>query len=430
VLLLHLSDIHFRAGEVGTAMDPNAHLRNELLRDAKEQCERLGKVPEAVLLSGDVAFAGDIAEYEYALSWLNELCAACGTTVASVFTIPGNHDVVRKIASRNVIQSLHRDIKQTGEIALDALLRGLLSEEEGKRLLYESIASYNAFAVQFFCDLLPPDRTIAERKLYFDDGSALHISGLNSTFVSSANDEPGSLFVDPASFGLKREPGVEHLVLCHHPYNWLGNGRALNDFLNDVARIHLFGHEHTNRIEVARDWLRVAASAAHPDRQERGWEPGYNLLELDVTGEGSKRYLDVSVHVRVWQPNPGQFRPKMDRGNVDAFRQRFELEPWTRPSHAEVPAGQTMSAELADPSETAEREKADPMDSLRDISVRFFKLTLSQKSAIAGKLELIEEEDANQPDFERFRRIFIRARQRDKVEQLDAEVRAVQQAKI
>ncbi len=37
------------------------------------------------------------------------------------------------------------------------------------------------------------------------------------------------------------------------------------------------------------------------------------------------------------------------------------------------------------------------MDTLRDISIRFFKLTLSQKSAIAGKLNLLEEEDGDVP---------------------------------
>ena len=62
------------------------------------------------------------------------------------------------------------------------------------------------------------------------------------------------------------------------------------------------------------------------------------------------------------------------------------------------------------------------MDTLRDISIKFFKLTLSQKSAIAGKLNLLEEEDANQPDFERFRRVFLRARDRGLVDDLDREV--------
>ncbi|ANK01090.1 hypothetical protein ADP73_05720 [Serratia plymuthica] len=65
------------------------------------------------------------------------------------------------------------------------------------------------------------------------------------------------------------------------------------------------------------------------------------------------------------------------------------------------------------------------MDNLRNVSIKFYKLTLSQKSAIAGKLGLIEEEDRDQPDFERFRRVFIRARDRGMIEVLEKEIRAI-----
>lgn len=425
MLLLHLSDIHFRKGEVGTAMDPNAHLRRELLRDAAAQCERIGAAPDAVLVSGDVAFAGDPDEYAYALSWLDQLCRECGTTLSAVFVIPGNHDVVRSVASRTLIQTIHRAIKDTNDIALDGLLRGLLSEEEASRLLYEALGPYNSFAGQFFCDLLPPERTIAQRDLFLNDGSILRLSGFNSAFVSSAADRKGDLFVDPACMQLVRDRGVEHAVMCHHPYAWLRQGDALRDFLNDVARVHLFGHEHTNRIEMGRDWVRIAASAAHPDRTELGWEPGYNLLELKVEGTGADRRLEIGAHIRVWQQRPGEFRPKTDRG-AEVFRQSIRLDVWTAtaPTEGETAPGEAPSVAAADLlSPIQEPVRSDPMDTLRDVSIQFFKLTLSQKSAIAGKLNLLEEEDANQPDFERFRRVFLRARDRGLVNDLDREVK-------
>ncbi len=423
MLFLHLSDIHFRRGEVGVAMDPNFHLRNELVHDAERMCARLGP-PDAVLISGDIAFAGHPDEYAFALTWLEDLCARCQTTLASVFTIPGNHDVVRHVASRPVIQALHRDIKAASPISLDSTLRGLLSDEESSRLLYEAISPYNLFAGQFFCDLLPPERMIAKRSLTLNDGSTLQLSGYNSAVVSSAADQPNDLFVDPACFQLTRERGVEHVVLCHHPYHWLRQGDRLRDHLNDVARLHLFGHEHTNRIEMGRDWVRLAASAAHPDRAETGWEPGYNLIELQVIGTGTDRRLDVRIHVRVWQTAPGRFRPKMDRED-DVFCQTIRLDSWTRPAPvteavADIPPPPEAPSGPHTPPDPA---RSDPMDTLRDISVRFFKLSLSQKSAIAGKLGLLEDEDINQPDFERFRRVFIRARERGLVQDLDREVR-------
>ncbi len=428
MLLLHLSDIHFRKDEVGTAMDPNASLRNELLLDAENMCNRIGKAPTAVLVSGDLAFAGDPAEYEYALTWLGELCTRCGTTLSSVFVIPGNHDVVRKVTSRNVIQALHKDIKNASEVALEGTIRGLLRDEEAGRLLYEGLDPYNFFAQQFFCDLLPPERTTTTRDLALNDGSILRLVGFNSAFVSSAADKKDDLFIDPACFQLRRERGVEYLVACHHPYSWLRQGDNLRDHLNAFSRVHLFGHEHTSRIELARDWIRVAASAAHPDRTEPGWEPGYNLIEMDVDGQDNDRRLKVTVHVRVWQSRPPEFRAKTDRGK-DAFRQEIQLDAWTSPALTQLSTRvepllhvTPQVGEIDTP--VVELARSDAMATLRDISVRFFKLSLSQKSAIAGKLGLIEDEDINQPDFERFRRVFARAQAQGKVEALDHEVRA------
>ena len=248
-------------------------------------------------------------------------------------------------------------------------------------------------------------------------------SGLNSAFVSSIADKPGDLFVDPAAFQIKREAGVEHLVMCHHPFGWLRQGVPLMDHLNDVARLQLFGHVHVNRVELGRDYVRVAASAAHPDRTEPGWEPGYNLIELVVEVDGAKRVMKIGTHVRVWQNRPGEFRAKMDRGD-DVFRHTIPLEDL-----APSPTGTAPSASLPEPTSTGlaallKQVTVNSMDSLRDISVQIFKLTLSQKSAIAGKLNLLEEQDVNEPDFERFRRAFIRARDRGLIEDLDREVKA------
>ncbi|MGZ8236509.1 MAG: metallophosphoesterase family protein [Methylobacter sp.] len=111
MLLLHLSDIHFRREEVGTPLDPNNHLRNELLLDAEQMCKHLKKVPIAILISGDIAFAAHADEYAFALTWLEKLAVSCGTTIESVFVVPGNHDVVRSMASRPSVQAYHRDIK-------------------------------------------------------------------------------------------------------------------------------------------------------------------------------------------------------------------------------------------------------------------------------------------------------------------------------
>lgn len=390
-------------------------------------CRKLGKAPSAILITGDIAFAAHHDEYVFALAWLETLAAACGTTSESIFVVPGNHDVVRNMAAKPMVQALHEQIKSTNPILVDNVLRGILSDSDASRVLYAPLDEFNLFAGQFFCDVSAPMRTIATRDLLLNDGSTLRLTGFNSALVSSHADKVGDVFVDPACFQISRERGIEHVVLCHHPFSWLRQGENLKSHLNDVARLQLFGHEHTNRIELQRDTVRIAASAAHPDRAEYGWEPGYNIINLQVKNVGHERKLCVEAHVRIWQSTPGQFRAKMD-GQQDVFRHEINLDGWTAlpvaDNIAAFPAPFVPKTDLAEkPSEVRESGNGF-VDTLRSISVRFFRLTLSQKSAIAGKLGLLEDEDMNQPDFERFRRVFERARDRNLVAELDTEVSA------
>ncbi len=426
MLILHLSDIHFRKIEVETAQDPNFHLRNEIIRDVVNQCGILG-VPDVIVVSGDIAFAGHPDEFKFATEWLNELCVACGATLQCVFVCPGNHDVVRDQADRNLVQLIHRSIKQAENP--NAEISKQLRDVDARRLLYESLDNYNAFALQFFCDLLPPERTRATRDVFLNDGSILRLWGLNSALVSSGKDKERDLFVDESSFQITRTAGVVNLVIAHHHLSWLRQAQSLEDHLNDVAPIQMFGHVHTNRI--VRDvggYMRLTASAANPDRHESGWEPGYNLLEVNIHGANSERVLHLRAHVRVWQNAPGLFRSKRFRES-DVWELSVGLEAWTPPRANVSPA--TSDAQLAfAPALKASGQlpkEGGVMNQLRDVGLRFYRLSFSKKLEIAGKLELLDDSDMNQPDYERFRRVFQRAYERGIIELLEKAVQEAEQ---
>ena len=420
MLLIHLSDIHFRSTDIGTAQDPNFALRNEILRDCAAMCGQIQKRPDAIILSGDVAFAGQKEEYEFATTWLDQLAEACGVSISEVFVCPGNHDVDRKLASRGINQALHSTIKTAPEVSRQAVIQGLLQEEDTARFLYQPLDAYNLFAGQFFCDLSAPDRTRAVRDLSFLDGSILRLWGLNTAFVSSAADKQGDLFVDGASLQITRDAGVENVVILHHPTTWLRNGQELSDNLNAVARLQLSGHEHIGRIEQHLRFVKLRASAAHPDRHEPNWAPGYNLIELEVEGVGEARSLSVNVHVRTWSAVTQRFQAQTNEAGGPVWSQSIALEAW-QPSHRpEAEAVQTPLGDSADPPTPAD------MGSLREIGVQFYTLSFSKKIEIVGRLELLEDSDINVPDFERFRRVFERAYERG---QLDALRAAVTEAK-
>jgi hypothetical protein len=236
--------------------------------------------------------------------------------------------------------------------------------------------------------------------------------------VSGEHDKERSLFVDVAARQISSEPGSINVILCHHPYPWLANGESFADHLATVSPLHLFGHVHTNRIELNRDFVRVSASAAHPDRQERGWEPGYNFIELALAGTKDAPKLKVQVHVRIWQDRPDQFRAKEDRNRSDVFEQEIALDAWRRSELAASvidTAQPTAQPKISSPSE-------DNMESLRSLSIRFFGLTASQRSLVAGKLDLVDEQDKDLPEFERTRKILLRAKDKSLLATLASEM--------
>ena len=132
--------------------DPNGALRDDIIDDIKKMRAKIGRSADAILISGDIAFAGVKEEYEFAAIWLKELlCPAAGCGMDDIFVIPGNHDVDRsKTASR-----MHKDARATlrqleGEAA-DDVFREYLSEFTSSQLIFAPLENYNAFAAQFEC---------------------------------------------------------------------------------------------------------------------------------------------------------------------------------------------------------------------------------------------------------------------------------------
>ncbi|ODP37044.1 hypothetical protein [Sphingomonas turrisvirgatae] len=64
MLILHVSDIHFRAPQcLKPETDPDVPIRTRMMQDLEAQVAKLGKVG-AILIGGDVAFKAAPEEYE------------------------------------------------------------------------------------------------------------------------------------------------------------------------------------------------------------------------------------------------------------------------------------------------------------------------------------------------------------------------------
>ena len=137
MLILHLSDIHFREPECTTPeLDENRHVRTRLMQDARRRCKALGGL-DAILVGGDIAFKGHPAEYEAAHAWLVDLADQCGCPVERIYVIPGNHDIDRgAIARSQATQNTHRAIREAASHSRKNVLLAQLRDADAGRALF------------------------------------------------------------------------------------------------------------------------------------------------------------------------------------------------------------------------------------------------------------------------------------------------------
>ncbi len=86
---LHISDLHFRAPQ----NDDFRIMREALLRDVDELAAKESLIPDFIVITGDLAFAGQREEYDLVQEYFDMLLKTTGVSRDRLFVIPGNHDV-------------------------------------------------------------------------------------------------------------------------------------------------------------------------------------------------------------------------------------------------------------------------------------------------------------------------------------------------
>lgn len=420
MLFLHLSDIHFRSQEINRRDDPNAGLRDDLVEDVRSMRKSLGRPADAILISGDIAFGGDEVEYDFAYNWLDKtLCPAAGCKVEDVFVIPGNHDVNRVRASTQLLKDVRQGLRSYPVHEAEQSLRNHLSDASAAQLILAPIENYNRFAAKFLCSLgaydkSKPDVTpFATRDWDMEDGSVLRVWGFNSVLVSDRHDAPNRMFVDPAAAQIERGDGITHVVMCHHPYSWLKNGADFRDRIEAVAKLLLFGHEHTRRVEEGKRFTTIRAGAVQPERDAPGWDPGYNWINLSIGRDGGKRHLDVEIWVR--KKEGARFIGVPDPDRSERWTARHELPDWSPATASHKPdPGRPVTMEAPD-EPRAERQ---PVTS-RSVASKLFRLSEHVQRQVIVTLSLDQDGDQNLKDYEFVLAAVQRAKERDKLSDLN-----------
>ena len=324
---IHLSDIHFQVYRNGQ-LDLDKDLRNELMLDVARVMESARLNIDGLLVSGDIAYHGSQTEYATSSDWLNLLCDQVGCPQEIVWVVPGNHDVDRSVARNSkTIKTIHKELQTCEPDYVDAHLDEWMNDSNGMESLFKPLDSYNEFAARYRCSTTPSSITWKD-DLTLNDGSKLRLYGINSALASGTEDnEKGKLVVGTAQAGnLLRTEGVTYLSLCHHPSDWLLDGKLVTDYLNARAAIQLYGHEHRQRITTIGDeTLMIGAGALQPSRGDDEWSPTYNLIQVSVNEDGADRNLLVSIWPRVWNNLRKMFNAELDEG--DSERWQYKLKP-------------------------------------------------------------------------------------------------------
>jgi predicted MPP superfamily phosphohydrolase len=432
MLLLHLSDIHFREPDCENPdLDPERPIRTVMLRDARQRIQTLGPV-DAILVGGDIAYKGHKQEYVAAFNWLKELAEATGCCLERVFVVPGNHDVDRSItAGQTSVRNAQAAIARALTNDRDRELRAQLNDPHTGQALFASVAEYNEFAKLFNCQIYSPDRLYWKQELPLKDGVRLRIFGLTSILLSGINgqnDTRESLYLSPLQTVLDPVDDVINLVISHHPPDWFMDQDDVDDAIRSRAAIHIFGHKHRQRIYKDDSYVRFGAAAVNPDRNETGWQPGYNLININVVGEGLSRSLEINAHLLQWQSNPDMFRPALTSQREPVNYHKIPI-----PTHNPTVSENSYQNILVEPmlgSESREDvvdvEAAMGNESTRNLVFRFWNLTVSQRREITLRLGLIEQDEISLPEPERYGRALMRAGERDMLLQLADEINKVE----
>ncbi len=416
IVLLHVSDIHFRSKRISSSYDLDKDLRNELVRDAQTIKDQLGEIT-GIVVTGDIAFAGDSKEYESAKIWLRELSERLNCPEENIWVVPGNHDVDRSVIENSpMICSAHEKIRKSKDNDLTKNLEDYLeATAEDAYLLFAPLKHYQEFASLFSCPTTPATAHWTS-DIILNDSSKLRLVGLNSVIISNADDDviDNRLIINQGQLDFQTEDGVEYISLCHHPIEWLRDRESIKSKLNSRVRVQLFGHTHKLAIEECGDKsISVVAGATHPDRGELDWQPRFNIISFLVQKKpDTSRCLSVRVFPRIWQNNE-KFEPDLNscnNGGKDYKEFCFELSAWSpkEPTHQPTESPATPSPDL----------EVHIVNPEKQLIHRFLTLPYPSQMKLAMSLDLLDQEDASLKKYEWFSRILGQAKSENKLESL------------
>jgi len=291
IVWLHLSDLHLC--EPKTGWDAHRVLES-LIDDLKKMQADHDLQPDLMFFTGDAAF-GSVAgstlseQYQDVEQFFTNVRQAFKQEIPkeNFFLVPGNHDVDRKKAFKQLSTWLDQqnDVK---------IINGLIADGDDEwRLYMERLADYQKFLeAKGYNHLLTDKRRLVYAQVREIKGIKIGIGGFNSSWSCGRNGENGKLWLGSnwqngsICKTLKQQNTDLKLALIHHPPSWFveyEKNKALMHMERDFD-FFLHGHEHQGWVNhINKDHVRIAGAACYEGSDE---ENGYNFVRLNLeTGD-------------------------------------------------------------------------------------------------------------------------------------------------
>ena len=166
-------------------------------------------------MSGDIAFSGLDNEYRYASDWLSEVYTRVDDSCAAtcwILCAPGNHDVDHS-EHRTIRKALIQQIRHNPTLSSDRDIINECTREQSAFFRFRNDIEGDKILV--YTDSLLRVHRIR------DDDSIVQINLLNSAWMSSMHEEPGSIVFPLDSYREQmKKPSGFSISVMHHPLGW------------------------------------------------------------------------------------------------------------------------------------------------------------------------------------------------------------------
>jgi len=286
----HFSDLHASPSDEYNRSRVLAALWDDLKYHLDE-----GRVPDLVLVSGDIAQGGHPGEYDFAEDvFFGPASEVLAIDKSCFAVVPGNHDCDWEL-SRTL------SYPDAGRLA-DEITR-ILGNRGLRRMYMTPMSAHAEWAGQFVGadESFSPDDIGGLRRFRIGDRqvAVLH---LNSAWLSgplvgqpSGGDtqrESGNLAIGEKQLTdamMALEPDDLVMALVHHPLDWLSpvDRQAIELLLHKQCQFLLCGHLHTNRATIQKapqgDLVQLPTGTLY---EGRDYPNGYTIGTYDfATGE-------------------------------------------------------------------------------------------------------------------------------------------------